>query len=67
MPYLLIKVASFVLCVTLLMRLCLYYSSYLSLSAYIHSFVKLTLLAVYTIAISYPIYDLGCVFFNLHI
>jgi hypothetical protein len=67
MPHLLIKVASLVPYIMLLVRLHLYYGPHLSLSTYIHSFIKLTLLAIYIITISYPIYDLGCVSLNLYI
>jgi hypothetical protein len=67
MLYLFIRVVSFVSYITLLVRLHLYYGPHLSLNVYIYSFIKLALLAVYTIMISHLIYDLGCVSLNLHI
>jgi hypothetical protein len=67
MPYLLIRVASLISCIALLVRLHLHYGPYLSLSVYIHFFIKLALLVVYIIAISYPIYGLGCVSLDLYI
>jgi hypothetical protein len=50
----------------LLMRLRLYYSPCLSLNAYIYSFIKLALLAIYAITISRPVYSLSCIFLALH-
>jgi hypothetical protein len=67
MPHLLIRVASFVSCVMLLMRLHLHYGPHLSLSTYIHFFIKLALLAAYAIAISHPVCGLDCVSLNLYI
>jgi hypothetical protein len=67
MPHLLIRVASFISYVILLVRLRLYYGPHLSLSACIHSFIKLALLAIYAIMISRPICGLGYVSLNLHI
>jgi hypothetical protein len=66
MPHLLIRVVSLISYVTLLVRLHLYYDPHLSLSAYIHFFIKLTLLAAYITAISYSIYGLDYVSLNLH-
>jgi hypothetical protein len=67
MPYLLIKVASLISYVALLICLHLYYGPHLFLSVYIHTFIKLALLIAYIIVISYSIYGLGCVSLNLYI
>jgi hypothetical protein len=66
MPYLLIRVALLVSCVTLLVRLHLHYGPHLSFSACIHSFIELTLLATYIIMISHLICGLGCISLNLY-
>jgi hypothetical protein len=66
MPHLLIKIISFISCITLLVRLYLHYGPYLSLSVYIYFFIKLTLLVIYAIMISYSICGLGCVSLDLH-
>jgi hypothetical protein len=47
------------------MRLRLYYGPRLSLNTYIHSFIKLALLTIYTITISRPVYGLSYVSFAL--
>jgi hypothetical protein len=66
MPYLLIRVASFIPYVMLLMCLHLYYDPYLSLNACIHFFIKLALLIAYIITISHPVCGLDYVSLNLH-
>jgi hypothetical protein len=66
MPHLLIKVASLVSYVILLVRLHLYYDPHLSLSTCIHFFIKLALLATYITMISRSICGLGCVSLNLY-
>jgi hypothetical protein len=60
-PYLRIRVASLVTCVSPLMRLRLCCDPRLSLNACIYSFVKLALLTTYAVAISRPVCGLGCV------
>jgi hypothetical protein len=65
MPYLLIKVASLILYIALLVRLYLHYGPRLSLSACIHFFIKLALLTIYVVVISHSIYGLGYVFLDL--
>jgi hypothetical protein len=66
-PYLRIRVASLITCVSPLMRLRLCCGPHLSLSAYIHSFIKLALLTTCAVAISRPIYGLSCVSLALRI
>jgi hypothetical protein len=59
-------VASLIYYGALLVRLRLYHSSRLSLSAYIHFFIKLALLATYVIMISLPVCGLSYVSLTLY-